>query len=312
MNGCTVNTLCGKEVEWDQEHVGDATVSGVFSPLINHAAFVDKLVVGIKGKLRKRLPKTIDKTANPAIGGPGRPYARSMHGIYRPTGNPFEVKYGPNPRYSNLFDAKLTMRSERAPLSLQEVTDLITCLVRKGNRSVLNGMEFTCDVSVPVRFFENHILARVRSIRTLVDDCGRQTLYAGVPAARWMLRVYEKTKSITRVEFVLRRAFLARAGINDLASVGALKDVQWNRLVKFPAVCQRALEDLIEGKVAGKQSQIILEWPGRRPTVILMAILKEYGIAGDQILKASPAGEMLLKMRKSFSWANTTVGCPKQ
>jgi hypothetical protein len=306
MNGCTVNAVCGNEVDWMRMHAYNETVSGVFAPLINNAAFVDKLVLGIKGKLRRRLPKTIRKTANLAIGGPGRPYARSLHGIYLPAGIPFEVKYGRNRNrtYRNLFEAKLTVRSERKPLSFSEVTKLVSCLFRKGNRSILNGMEFTSDVSVPPRYFETHILTRARSIRTLVDDLGRQTLYAGAPGARWMLRIYQKTKETTRVEYVLRRSFLAKAGVNDLAHLGALRDVPLTRLVRFPAVCQRALEDLVTGKVTGEQLQLILGWPERRPIGMLLDILRDYGLPGDQILRVSAVEEMLWKMQKSFAWSN--------
>lgn len=307
MIGCTYSTFCGSEARWNQEPVEDTMVSGVFEPLINNAAFADKVVLGINGKLRKRLPRTIDKTANLAIGGPGRPYARSLHGIYVPSGNPFEVKYGRNPTYKNSFDAKLTVRSERVPISFREITEIVSCLFRKGNRSVLNGMEFTSDVSVPFRYFENHILTRARSIRTLVDDHGRQTLYAGSPGAEWMLRIYQKTKETTRVEFVLRHSFLAKTGINDLADLGSLRDVLWSRLVRFPAVCQQALEDMVGGKVSGKQLKIILEWPGKRPIAMLLDILRDHGLPGDQILRASAVEEMLLKMRKSFTWSNESV-----
>jgi len=304
MNGSTFTTICGKEIDWMRMHAYNKTVSGVFAPLINNAAFVDKLVLGIRGKLRRRFTKTVYKTANPAIGGPRRPYARSLHGIYLPAGTPFEVKYGRNRTYSNLFEAKLTVRSESKPLSFSDVTKLVSCLFRKGNRSILNGMEFTSDVSVPLRFFENHILTRARSIRTLVDGHGRQTLYAGAPGAKWMLRIYQKTKETTRVEFVLRRSFLAKAGINDLTGLGVLRDVPWNRLVRFPVVCQRALEDLVKGKVVGKRLQLILGWPERRPIGMLLAILQDYGLPGDQILRVSAVEEMLWKMQKSFTWCN--------
>ena len=312
INGCSLGTFCGKQVEWGQLHTENSTVSGVFAPLINNVAFVDKLVLGIHGKLRKRLPKTINKTANPAIGGPGRPYARSMHGIYSPTGNPFEVKYGINPTYRNLFDAKLAVRSERAPLSYQEVMKIVRALFRKSTRSVLNGVEFTSDVSVPLRFFENHILTRARSVRTLVDNRGRQTLYAGAPGARWMLRIYQKTRMTTRVEFVLRHSFLVKAGLNDLADLATLREVSWSRLARFPAVCQRALEDLVAGRATGKQLQLILEWPSRRPTGILLEVLRKYGLPGNQILRPSAVGQMLEKMQKSFTWANGGVKTTKQ
>jgi hypothetical protein len=291
-----------------------APVSGVFASLINNVSFLDKVTLGIHGRLRKRLPKTIIKTGNPAIGGPGRPYARSQHGIYLASGNPFEAKYGRNRRnrtYRNLFDAKLTVRSERTPLSFQEVTEIVSCVFRKGNRTVLNGVEFTSDVSVPIRFFESHILTRARSVRTLGDGAGRKTLYAGAPGAEWMLRIYQTTRTTTRVEFVLRHSFLTKAGIKNLADLGVLRDVPWNRLVQFPAVCQRALEDLIAGRATGKQLQLIREWPGRRPTRILMEVLSDYGVTGDQILRSSAVEQLLVKMQRSFIWQNGEVDTSK-
>ncbi len=175
----------------------------------------------------------------------------------------------------------------------------------------MNGVEFTSDLGVPLRFFENHMLTRARSVRTLIDDRGRQTLYAGAPGARWMLRIYQKTRMTTRVEFVLRNSFLAKAGINDLADLRVLRGVSWNRLVQFPAVCQRALEDLIAGKAAGKQLRLILEWPGRRPTGILLEVLGHYGLAGDQILRPSAVEQMLGQMQKSFAWQNGKVDALK-
>jgi hypothetical protein len=312
MNACSVSAICGNEAEWPQGHAENTTVSGVFEGLINNAAFVDKLVLGMRGKLRKRLPKTIRKTGNPAIGGPGRPYARSLHGIYTPTGNPFEMKYGANRFYPNLFDAKLILRSEGTAISYMEVREILGCLFRKGQRHIPQGIEFTSDVSVPFRFFENHILTRARSVRTLTDGRGRKTVYAGAPGARWMLRIYQKTRMTTRVEFVLRHSFLVKAGINDLAGLGALRDVQWNRLLRFPSVCQRALEDLVVGKVTGKQLRIILEWPERRPIAMLLDILRDYGLPGDQILRASAVEEMVWKMQKSFTWSNEGVEATEQ
>ena len=307
MNGCTVSTICGKAVELGQRHPENATVPGVFASLTNNVTFVDKLVLGIHGKLRRRLPKTIDKTANLAIGGPGRPYARSQHGIYLPSGNPFELKYGRNRRFRNLYDAKLTVRSERNPLSSQEVSNIGNCLFLGGKRTILNSVEFTSDVSIPFRYFENHVMTRARSVRTLVDDQGRQTLYAGSPGAGWMLRVYQRAETTTRVEFVFRRWFLAKKGIIDLTDLGALRDVPLNRLVQFPEVCSRALEGLVAGRVTGKQLKIILEWPQRRPIAMLLDILRDYGLPGDQILRTSAVEEMLLKMQKSFTWSNVGV-----
>jgi hypothetical protein len=173
-----------------------APVTGVFPPLVNKVAFIDRLMVGIGGELRRRANSLFTVVANPAIGGPGRPYARSLHYIYQSTGNPFEVRYGPNPMYPNLFDAKVVIRSEGRAISQKEVTGILQGLFRKGYRHVVQGVEFTSDVSVPFGFFENHIITRARSVRTLTDDSSGNTLYAGAPATPWMLRVYQKTKEL--------------------------------------------------------------------------------------------------------------------
>jgi len=301
MSECSVETICGREFDWGREEAGNATVSGVFPDLVNRAAFVDKLVLGIHGKLRKRMDPAFTDVSNRAIGGWGRPYARSIHGIYEVTGNPFEVKYGRNPRYPKLFNAKVIIRSEGKATSFDEANEIPRRLFWKGYRSIPQGVEFTFDVTIPFRFFENHIRTRA-SVRTLNDESNWRTLYAGAVEAPWMLRVYQKTRKIIRVEFVLRHSFLVKAGIKDLESLKNLKNFPFSRLVRFPAICQRAFEDLIRGKAKGKQLELLLDWPGRRPSRTLLEMLEDYGLEGDAILRKSPEEQLLEKMRERFTW----------
>ena len=199
--------VCGLEPDPGEGTDKNPIVSGVFPHLVNKAAFVDRLTLGVDGDLQRRIDPEFEITANPAIGGPGRPYVRSKHGIFKATGNPFELRYGANPVYRHLTDAKVIVRSEGTPMSCAEVMEILKRLFRKGHRNILRDIEFTFDVSIPFRFFETHILTRARSVRTLTDDRNRQTLYAGAPGARWMLRVYEKTRKTTRVQYVFRHSF---------------------------------------------------------------------------------------------------------
>jgi hypothetical protein len=169
MGGCTI---CGVEIQPVQQSAPQRTIPGVFPTLVNRAAFLDRLVLGVDGTLLKRTPPSISKTANSAIGGPGRPYARSIRGTHTPSDNPFELKYGRNPRYRNLYDAKLILRSEAAPLDHRQAVEVIDSLFRVGKKVAVQEVEFTRDVSVPFKFFENHILTGVRSVRLLEDTLG--------------------------------------------------------------------------------------------------------------------------------------------
>ena len=131
MHECT--TICGVEIDPVQS-APQRTIPGVFPALVNRAAFLDKVTFRQSmATPLKRFPKTIHKTANFAIGGPGRPYARSLHGIHVPLGQSrFELKYGPNPRFRNLYAAKLILRSEAAPLCHDEAVEIVDALFRAG------------------------------------------------------------------------------------------------------------------------------------------------------------------------------------
>jgi hypothetical protein len=302
MNASMAATSCGRELDSFREGAGNESVSGVFPHLVNRAAFVDKLTLGVDGELRRRIDPSFTEVRNPAIGGPGRPYARSLDYIYGPTGNPFELKYGANRMYPGLFDMKLILRSEKTAISPAEVGDLHNRLFRKGHRISLRGIEFTFDVSIPFSFFEIHILTRARSVRTVGDDRNRQTLYAGAPGAPWMLRVYQKTRKTTRVEYVLRHPLLAKAGVKQLENIGKLKELALDRMVRFPAICQRGFEDLIRGKFNGKRFDLVSEWPGHWYSATLLKLLKDQDLNGRGILRVSAEEQLLRKMQDGFKW----------
>jgi hypothetical protein len=295
-------TVCGRELDSFRQGAENESVSGVFPHLINKAAFLDKLTAGVDGELRRRIDPSFTEVRNPAIGGPGRPYARSLHYIYEPTGNPFELKYGANRMYPELFDTKLILRSERSAISHAEVWEIHNRLFRKGHRISLRAIEFTFDISIPFSFFEIHILMRARSVRTVTDCRNRQTLYAGAPKAPWMLRVYQKTRKITRVEYVLRHPALAKAGVTRLEDLEKLKELQLNRMARFPAICQRAFEDLIRGKFNGKRLDLLREWPGHWSSVTLLKVLKDCDLDGHGILRVSAEEQLLRKMQDGFKW----------
>jgi hypothetical protein len=52
----------------------------VYPHLSNNAAFIDKVVIEVRGTRRKKSLRKIMKECNLAIGGPGRYYARCIRG----------------------------------------------------------------------------------------------------------------------------------------------------------------------------------------------------------------------------------------
>jgi hypothetical protein len=66
---------------------------------------------------------------------------------------------------------------------------------------------------------------RAKGVRVLIDGRGWQTIYIGSPRSAWQVRIYQKTKSVVRLEFVLRRRFLSRHGIKRPEDVLLLRRI---------------------------------------------------------------------------------------
>ena len=94
--------------------------------------------------------------------------------------------------------------------------------------------------------------------RVITDRENRKTFYIGSTKSAWSARIYQKTDSVTRIEYVLRSPFLRQYGIQkvpDLLRLRRLPIVELLRLRAFPKTRStwrdRALECLTrepEGK----------------------------------------------------------------
>jgi len=69
-------------------------ISGVFPHLVNAAAYVDTIWIGLRGQRRQKILTHITPKKNRAIGGVGRMYARCVPGRNRLTGNRMQFRYG--------------------------------------------------------------------------------------------------------------------------------------------------------------------------------------------------------------------------
>jgi hypothetical protein len=201
---------------------------------------VDKAVFSIWGDRRERILSLVDHSPSRAIGGSKSMYARLIPGKCHAAKNPFELKFGKLHQYTNIPPFRLSIRSDRTPLSGAQVAAVANSLFRRGLRVQVTYVEFTFDVlGYSFAYFRQRLFTRARSTTELGRE-GHKTFYAEKPRSPWQLRVYQKTESIVRVEYALRRAFL-RAQRIDLVRLRNLN-------VWAPASFQEFNEDRLAAR----------------------------------------------------------------
>ena len=121
------------------------TSSGIFPQLVNRRAFIDKIVLSIRGD-RRKFPEMVKVTANRAIGGQNRNYARSERGLLS-DGNPYEMRYGTMRLRGSLPSSILVLRSENSPMTIAAITTAIAALCKEGSIATVSPVELTFDLS---------------------------------------------------------------------------------------------------------------------------------------------------------------------
>lgn len=278
--------------------------NAVFEHLVDEAAFVDKAVFNIRGIRRTKTLANVRLWKNPAIGGPRRMYARSLHGENRLTGNPFELRYGRLHRWGTVAPFRLVVRSERLPLSGAQVRIILDSLFRKGYRCQISQLELTFDVSqYSYSFFRRQLHSRARSITEFQDKLGRNTLYAGTPRSPWQLRLYQKTSDRVRVEFVLRPAYLREHGFKSIEELVRLRKLDIVDLVQFLEFREGRLIPLLELTRHFWGKELLLESPQRWPLQLLIGVLRYRGRMNPEIfLRCSKAQQHLNRMLGNLVW----------
>ena len=201
-------------------------------------------------------------------------YARLLPGHCQLTGNPFELKYGRLHSYANVPPFRLSVRSDNAPLSGAGLNAIADSLFRSGFHSQVSQLEFTFDVTgFSYSFFHEHVLTTARSV-TEVGKEGRKTLYVGRPRSPWQLRIYQKTDSLMRVEFVLRRAWLRAHGIEEIDDLPRLRNVDVWASVSFPEFREERLASVLNRMPNCSGKSILLHPPRQGHLQFLAAVLR--------------------------------------
>jgi hypothetical protein len=250
---------------------------GVFPHLVNKVAFLDKVELSLWGVRRRRILPTVIVKPSIAIAGPNRPYGRSLHGTCRPTGNPFELRYGRIQPWPKLPPLRLIGRSNSVPLTGSQIALIAQSLVRQGFSAQIRLVELTFDTQeIPIRQLRFDLFTRSRSFHELRDSRGRETFYVGSRRSPWQLRIYQKTSEIVRLEYILKRPFLLAHGIQRPEDLLQLRKLNLNSLATFREFDEARLTASLNAAPSFWGKDLLVPITHRWPTQILLAVERRH------------------------------------
>src|SRR5579885_2448405 len=119
-------------------------LSKIYDHLVDKAAFVHKIVLGVDGKLNDSYCDVLLHRKSQGIFHPGSLYSRRLSGRFKPTGNPVVILHGPTKHFRNVPLLWITMHSGRTPLTAAQVILLIRQITEVTPPEVrVSQLEFT-------------------------------------------------------------------------------------------------------------------------------------------------------------------------
>lgn len=109
--------------------------------------------------------------------------------------------------------ARLTLHSERSPLTAAEVFLVVADIAGDIDASRVTRVELTFDLHRYQADLAKAIFSIAQKRTQLTDERGWRTNYVGGPKSEREICIYKKTSDVARVELVLRRRSLLRRGI---------------------------------------------------------------------------------------------------
>ena len=276
----------------------------VFSWAVNNVAYIHKIALSVDGQLK---PDFEAELRNPVSKGiratPDSLYSRAVSGSCWLSGNPVEVVYGRRKNFKNVPTLRITMHSKRIPLTAAHVNFLVERLTLKSQIRV-SQVELTFDVTGTTSdYVRQHLIHRAQSDARVLSDGERITMYVGSPRSAWQVRSYEKTPTVLRLEFILRRSFLSRHGINKPEDVLLLRKLNvWDLLSvrRFSASSAARVTRTWKNAIG---RELVLTWGEyRRPLRLLPRILKNHGVHPHQVLRCTRLQKTMEEMQKRLVW----------
>ncbi len=215
---------------------------GVFPHTTGKAAFVDRIEMNIWGIRRSQPKRSVSLTRTFSIASAKSVYSQATYGLCSTTGNRFQLRYGVMRWRNTASPFRLICYSDGIPTSYAEVMLVVLALFREGARVMVSRMELTFDLlGTSVDFLKRRVTGPARRVRVLKDESEWRTLYVGSQHSDWQLRVYDKTRKVTRFELILRRGALRKLGIERPHEVVFLRQANLGKLVLLREVDQSAL-----------------------------------------------------------------------
>jgi hypothetical protein len=206
----------------------------IFYWVLDGAAFIHRIVLSVNAERKENFDEELQRVKKYGIFHPDSIYARVVCAFLWPTGNFVEVLHGRIKRFRNVPTIQIKMRSEGIPLTAAQVKYLIRKIVVGNSRVRVSMLEFTFDVTgVSIEYVLRHLVHSARKPPLVLSDGERKTIYIGSPRSAWQVRIYEKTETVLRLEFILRRAFLSRHGIKRPEDVLLLRKLDVWKLMSI-------------------------------------------------------------------------------
>lgn len=214
--------------------------SGIFDETVDKRAFFDTLVLSVWGERKEPKASLVGK--NIPIGGRKRAYAHAQKGKL-PSGNPYELKYGLSMAMRYLPTMMLTVRSEESPLTVIDVTTAMQELCENATRVQVSEAELTFDTTgVSVDDYRQLLLSPARTFTQIPSDRTPETIYVGVRQGPWQIRIYTKSPTVTRFEYVLRAEHLRKVEISTPLDLVKVRDLDLNTLSRVRELDEAVLK----------------------------------------------------------------------
>ena len=104
--------------------------SRVFPWLVDKAAFVDKIVLSVNGKLKADFEYELIDAESKGILRPGTLYCRSVSGVFGLTDDPVVIRYGKAKKFTNVPAVQIVMQSEAVPVTAAQAMLLVKKLTQ--------------------------------------------------------------------------------------------------------------------------------------------------------------------------------------
>jgi hypothetical protein len=277
----------------------------IFPWNVDWAAFLDKIVLSIDGQLKQDFAQHLLDVKSTGIFHPGTIYSRRVSGIFSLTGNPGILRYGKAKKFQNVPDVQLIIQSQSMPVTAAQSTFLVKQLTQNLAQITVSSLEMTFDVrGTTVGYLRRHLIHRAKSPVRSLGKGKRKTLYVGSVRSAWQARIYQKRREVVRLEFILRRAFLSKNGINQLEDVLLLRKLKiWDLLSirRFSASSAARVTRTWKKNPWGKQ--IVRTWgPYGRALGALPPILRNNGVHPNRVLRRTRLQRRLAAMQRRFVW----------